>query len=288
MVPGRADTAARASAALVPPLGLAARLLGIAVAALGVQCLTNGMPVPGLEPLPAWLSASSIPGYLTGLLLVVVATAVIVRPRTRWASLALGTFVTYWFVFLQLPQLATHLGNGSLWTAAFETAALGGSVWVLAALSAWPPPSAVAGERAQALEDAQAVRTRRALRWMATGGGVAFGVALCVFCALHLIYHGIVASLVPAWIPGKLFWAIATGLVFLAGGASILTRRLAPLGATLVGTMFGLWVLIVHAPRVAAAPGTRAEWTSLFVALAMCGGAWIVAYAMQPRVRRQM
>jgi hypothetical protein len=41
--------------------------------------------------------------------------------------------------------------------------------------------------------------------------------------------------------------------------------------------MFLLWVVIVHAPRVAAAPHNANEWTSAFVALAMAGSAWSVA-----------
>jgi hypothetical protein len=42
--------------------------------------------------------------------------------------------------------------------------------------------------------------------------------------------------------------------------------------------MFASWVLILHAPRaIAAAANARPEWTSLFIALAMSGGAWIIA-----------
>lgn len=279
VVPGDADAPGPTSPGLVPPLSLGARVFGTAVAALGVQCLTSGTPVSGLEPLPAWLSASPLPGYLTGVLLVGIGATLIVRPRARAASLTLGAFVTCWFVLLQIPRLAMHLRNGSVWTGVFETAALGSSAWALAALSASPPFAAAAGPRA-------ADPPRPGARWMARAGGVGFGVALCVFGVLHLVYHDIVASLVPGWIPGGQFWAFATGLAHLAAGASILTRRLAPLGATLVGAMFGLWVLIVHSPRVVAAPANRREWTSLCVALAMCGGAWIVARST-PRERLQ-
>jgi hypothetical protein len=41
--------------------------------------------------------------------------------------------------------------------------------------------------------------------------------------------------------------------------------------------MFFLWVVIVHAPRIAASPHNGNEWNSGLVALAICGAAWIVA-----------
>jgi hypothetical protein len=44
-----------------------------------------------------------------------------------------------------------------------------------------------------------------------------------------------------------------------------------------------LWVVTLHAPRVAAALHNGNEWISLFVALAMSGGAFLVAGSMPPR-----
>jgi hypothetical protein len=57
----------------------------------------------------------------------------------------------------------------------------------------------------------------------------------------------------------------------------IIFRRYALSASALLGLMFLLWVVIVHAPRVAAAPHNANEWTSAFVALAMAGSAWSVA-----------
>jgi hypothetical protein len=49
------------------------------------------------------------------------------------------------------------------------------------------------------------------------------------------------------------------------------------LAASLLGLMFLLWVLLLHSPRVAGAAHNGNEWTSLFVALAMSGAAFLVA-----------
>jgi len=43
--------------------------------------------------------------------------------------------------------------------------------------------------------------------------------------------------------------------------------------------MFFLFVVLLHIPRIAGKSSDGNEWTSGFVALAMCGGAWILASA---------
>ncbi len=97
------------------------------------------------------------------------------------------------------------------------------------------------------------------------------------------MYGAFVATLIPAWMPGRLFWAYFVGVAFFAAALAIVSGKLAPLAATLLGAMFLLWVVMLHAPRVAAALHNANEWTSMFVALAMSGGAWIVAGALAER-----
>jgi hypothetical protein len=49
------------------------------------------------------------------------------------------------------------------------------------------------------------------------------------------------------------------------------------MAAMLLGTMFLLWVVLLHAPRVAGAIRNGDEVTSLFVAVAMCGLSFALA-----------
>ena len=104
-----------------------------------------------------------------------------------------------------------------------------------------------------------------------------FALTLTVFGIQHLIYGQFVATLIPSWIPGRLFFAYAVGIAFIAATLSILSGIKARLAATLLGIMFLTWVFILHSPRVMAASTNGNEWTSLLVALAMSGGSWIVA-----------
>jgi uncharacterized membrane protein len=112
-----------------------------------------------------------------------------------------------------------------------------------------------------------------------TLGRIFIAVALVVFGVQHFIYAGFVAGLVPAWMPGRLFWAYFVGVAFFAAAAGILYQRLARPAASLLGVMFFLFVAMLHIPRIAMHSHDGNEWTSGFVALAMCGGAWVLASA---------
>jgi uncharacterized membrane protein len=110
-------------------------------------------------------------------------------------------------------------------------------------------------------------------------GRILVAVSLVVFGVQHFIYGGFVATLVPAFMPGRLFWAYFVGVAFVAAAAGIFVQILARPAATMLGVMFFLFVVLLHIPRIIGKSGDGNEWTSGFVALAMCGGAWIVASA---------
>jgi uncharacterized membrane protein len=108
-------------------------------------------------------------------------------------------------------------------------------------------------------------------------GRILFASLLVVVGVQHFYYAKFVATLVPAWIPAHLFWAYFVGAAFFAAAIAIAFRLQMRLAATLLGLMFFLWVIGLHAPRVLAARHNGNEWTSALVALAMCGGSWVIA-----------
>src|SRR5882757_10338240 len=95
-----------------------------------------------------------------------------------------------------------------------------------------------------------------------TVGRIFVAVSLVVFGVQHFIYGAFVAGLVPAWMPGRLFWAYFVGVAFFAAAAGILYQRLARPAATLLGVMFFLFVVLLHIPRIAAHSSDGNEWTS--------------------------
>jgi uncharacterized membrane protein YphA (DoxX/SURF4 family) len=110
-------------------------------------------------------------------------------------------------------------------------------------------------------------------------GRIFVAASLVVFGIQHFVYGGFVATLVPAFMPGRLFWAYFVGVAFIAAAIGILTKILARPAATMLGVMFFLFVVLLHIPRIVGSAHDGNEWTSGFVALAACGGAWILATA---------
>jgi uncharacterized membrane protein len=109
-----------------------------------------------------------------------------------------------------------------------------------------------------------------------------------ILCGIqHFIWVEFVTSLVPAWIPGALFWTYFAGVALIAGGSGLMVPWTAPLAGTLSGLMVFIWFLILHIPRAMAAdPGNaRNEWIAVFEALAVSGLAFVVALSPVARER---
>ena len=100
---------------------------------------------------------------------------------------------------------------------------------------------------------------------------------LVVVGVQHFLYAAFIATLIPAWYPARLFLAYFVGVAFFAAAVGMLVERTTRPAGTLLGVMFLLFVTTTHIPRIVAHSRDGNEWTSGLVALAMCGGAWIVA-----------
>jgi uncharacterized membrane protein len=104
---------------------------------------------------------------------------------------------------------------------------------------------------------------------------VLFGLCAIVFGISHFVYADFTASMVPAWLPKPLYWAYFTGGAHIAAGLALVSGIAAPAAATLLAIMCGGFVVLLHAPRVVAAPSSRLEWTMLLIALSITGAAWL-------------
>jgi hypothetical protein len=209
-------------------------------------------PIPG----PPWAPGRISLAWLTAIFFFVIAICFRIAAGARAAAALVAAVLLLKFAFLQFPVLVRQLHSPGPWTSSFEVLALCGGALVLAA--------------------GKSNSLTRAL----TNVGCWFFAALMVVVAVqHFMYAHFVAALVPAWIPARLFWAYFVGVAFFATALSQITRVLAHSSAKLIGVMFLIFVAIVHAPRVAGAIHNGNEWTSLLVALAMAGTAFILAEA---------
>jgi uncharacterized membrane protein YphA (DoxX/SURF4 family) len=133
------------------------------------------------------------------------------------------------------------------------------------------------------VDSAKAAARRTASRYISKAARFVFAFTLIIFGWQHFEYAAYLATLVPAWLPPHLAWIYFTGAGFIAAGASIALKIMGRLAGTLLGVMFFLWVVTLHAPRVYASLHNGDEWSSLFVALAMAGASFLIAAALPNR-----
>lgn len=199
---------------------------------------------PVLESIPA----RDILALASGALLVAGGVAAAWR-GVGPARLILPIFYLLWVIALHIPVvIATPTVGSLLGVAEILALAAGGGV--------------LAGERAPS--------------WLPRAARIAFGLSALVFGISHFVYADFTAKMVPGWIPVPLFWAYATGAGHTAAGLAILSGIKGRLAATLEAAMCGSFALLLHVPRVVAAPGSRFEWTMLCVALSIAGAALLI------------
>ena len=219
-------------------------LFAIAMAGFAVQFLIHAF-LAGPAPGPPWSPGRPIWAYVTTAVLLAAAVCIAMGKKRHWVAMLLAALLLLRALIVFGPRLAANIHDPGPWTSGSELLALCGAALLLAGAS--------------------------------KPGRLLFAATLVVFGIQHFLYARFIATLVPAWIPGRLFWAYFVGAAFVAAAFSIAIQKAARLSATLLGLMFFLWVLIVHLPRVAAAQHNGNEWTSLLVALAMSGAALLIA-----------
>ena len=116
-------------------------------------------------------------------------------------------------------------------------------------------------------------------------GRISIAVPIAVFGADHLTSPQSIAKIVPAWMPGKLFWAYFVGIALVAAALSLIFRVRVRLSATLLGIMLLCFVAMIHIPNAIAAPGNRFTWTIVARDSSFGAGAILLAIASGARQR---
>jgi uncharacterized membrane protein len=228
-------------------------LFALGLVGFGTINFLIGNFLPELQPLDAQFPERALAAYLYGAVLIVMAILMLLGRRVHLAACVVAVVFALTFVAMHGPILVADPMNGGRWTSALEVFAAGAGALMLVTL------------------------TRHHDAPLATFARLAFAITLPAFGALHFIYRDYVASVIPGFLPGHMFWAYATGIAHIAAGLSLLTNIASRLAALLLAVMFGSWVILLHVPRVLAAFHNRAEWTSLCVAVTLCGAALLIA-----------
>lgn len=111
---------------------------------------------------------------------------------------------------------------------------------------------------------------------------VGFGIPWIIFGIQHFMYADFVATLVPAYMPWRLFWAYATGASMFAAGVSFIVRWQMKLAAFLLGCLMVLYLLMVHPPLLSKEPQVGQHWTRFMQDIAIMGAVFALALLSGP------
>jgi len=206
------------------------------------------------QPVPAGIGMRTQLAYVAGAVLVVGGVLLIAPRMERAGAWLLTVFIGLWMLVLNLPVAiasASHIG-------------------------AWNSPAEIAFLTSGALALLASGITTSARPTLLLVARVMAGVSAMVFGFAHFNYIDFTASMVPAWIPYKTFWAWATGAGHLAAGLALVSGFRARLGVTCEAAMMGSFVVLLHLPRVIAAPDQHVEWIMLGVSGMLTGAALLV------------
>jgi hypothetical protein len=251
-------------------------VFSVALVAFGIENVVWARFGEAMVPVIPWVPGSPFLAYLTGIALVAAGLSIATNIKARLAAILSGILFLLCVLILQIARVAALPLDVGVRTCAFETLAMCGSALTLAG--------------SLPAEEGPSWRWESAVNGLIKSGRFLFAASSVVFGFDHFLVLGLIVSLVPAWIPGGgLFWAYFTGAAFIAAGVSIATNWMARSGAGLLGAMFLLWFVVLHAPRIVSFPRSHDphEWSSAFIALGMCGGSWISAWALSAKASSQ-
>jgi uncharacterized membrane protein len=234
----------------------------VALIAFAAEQFLFGDFIPGrAAEWPAGVPGRLAWAYVSGAVFIACGVALLVGTRVREAGIVAGALIFAWAVVRNVPPALADRIYGGAWTNLGKGLALFGGAFALAG-SAKPETAGFFN--------------------LGRGCLAAFFVSSGI---QHFLFAQWVATLVPAWIPGAVFWTCFAGVALIAGGAGLVMPWTARWAAALSGLMIGLWVVILHVPRAltAAAGQGRNEWTAVFEALAISGIAFVLAGTLQER-----
>lgn len=233
-------------------------LFALSIVAFGIIQFGVQDFMKGFLPMPDNLPARSFFLNFISTLFVFGGTAMCIRRTMHSAALLIGTLFFILFIYPHLVTMLSDIRNPNPWTVSAEDLALASGAIIISG-------------------DALNLATPTGKSILTRFGRILFAISLIVFAVQHFMYADFIATLVPVWIPLKLFWAYFIGVAFSLASISLLTSIKTRLASALLGFMFLFWVIFLHLPRVAAATHIEPEKTSMFIALAMCGIFFTVA-----------
>jgi hypothetical protein len=217
---------------------------------------------------PAYMPARFFWAYLVGAALIGACLSILTEMHAELAALLTGIMLFLFVLMIYVPNLIQNPGDRFAITVLLRDLALSGGALSLAG---------VLGSK----------RRRPSARWLLEVGRWFFGAPMLYFGFEHFLHPAFAPGMpfplmAPAWLPGHVVWAYATGTVLVVCGFSILTNMHAQAAATWLGGAFLALTVLIYLPMEIIHPSIAISGELDYVAdtLAMSGAALLVVWAM--------
>lgn len=248
-------------------------LFAIAFFAFGIeQCIVSDFIAGFILPLSPDIPGRLAWSILSGLVLILAAVVIIIPKRPRLVIALAGLSILIWPGLRHLVLLVAQPSSGGVWIWLGKSLAFSGCAFIVAA--SFPEEMRPAGGF---------TRFVQFLYRLLPAGPAFIGIFMIICGIFHFLYGPGVATLVPDWIPGRLFWTYFAAVALIAGGAGLIFNIWKRLAALLSCIMIFIWALILHAPR-ALSMHSGNETTSFFQTLALTGALLVLSRILKEKV----
>ena len=189
-------------------------LYAAAILALGIIYFTGHHALSGLIPIGGSVLFRNIWGYIFGIILTLFGFSLLIPGLTRQSSFLLGVFLFVILLFVHLPLILLNPANPNDWTSLMEMACLSAGAFILSDVLL--PLDAPNEGLSRVIQGASQIAR------------VVFSLALFGFAILHFKYADFIGTLIPAWLPARVFLAYFVGICFFGAGISVVFRRVYP------------------------------------------------------------
>ena len=106
-------------------------------------------------------------------------------------------------------------------------------------------------------------------------GRIMFAVPFAIFGMMHFMAAGDMVGMVPAWVPGGVFWVYVTGMALMAAAISIISKKQIYLASVLLAILMGVFVMTIHLPAILG--GDQMAMGGMLKDISLAGGALLIA-----------
>jgi uncharacterized membrane protein len=235
----------------------------LTILAIGVIGLAKGGFAPIWGVVPKSFPDRQLLAYLCTFVSLACGAGLLVRRTAAPAALVLLIYLIVFTAFFKVPFIVRQpLVEGSYQTCG-ENAVLIAGAWALyvslaAGAKRWNV-GFLSGDTGLRIAD------------------ILYGLALIAFGLSHFAYLELTAPLVPSWLPGAVFWAYFTGVVYIVTGIAIVIGVAASLAAAVSALQIALITVLVWGAIAIAGNMSELHWQETVVSWALTAAAWVVA-----------